>query len=259
MNFKPFVMIAALLGLSAPALAQDYGYYDRYERPQRAERYVRDDGRYVEYVVPRYNRREPIYELGQTYQPPRVYVVPGEGGSYYRNERPNYVRPVEPRASRAAAPKKAMRRELPEEFRKQTVAYDGKEAPGTIVIDTTKRYLYLVQKNGTALRYGVGVGRDGFSWTGVHKVTAKKEWPNWYPPAEMRQRRPDLPKMMEGGPDNPLGARAMYLGSTLYRIHGSNEPWTIGQAVSSGCFRMTNDDVEDLYEHVSVGAKVIVL
>jgi lipoprotein-anchoring transpeptidase ErfK/SrfK len=257
MNFKPFVMFAALLGLSAPALAQGYDY-DRYDRPSRAERYVRDDGPYVEYVVPRYSRREPLYELGQTYQPPRVYVVPGEYG-YDRRDRPAYVRPAEPRASRAEAPKKAMRRELPEEFRKQTVAYDGNEAPGTIVIDTSKRYLFLVQENGTALRYGVGVGRDGFSWTGVHKVTAKKEWPAWYPPAEMRQRRPELPKMMEGGPNNPLGARAMYLGSTLYRIHGSNEPWTIGQAVSSGCFRMTNDDVQDLYEHVSVDAKVIVL
>jgi lipoprotein-anchoring transpeptidase ErfK/SrfK len=256
MNFKPFVMFAALLGLSAPALAQDYGYYDRYERPQRSERYVRDSGPYVEYVVPRYSRREPLYELGQTYQPPRVYEVPGNGG--YIRERPAYVRPAEPRSSETRKVKQ-MRREVPEEFRKQTVAYDGKEAPGTVVIDTNKRYLYLVQENGTALRYGVGVGRDGFSWTGVHKVTAKKEWPSWYPPAEMRQRRPELPKMMEGGPDNPLGARAMYLGSTLYRIHGSNEPWTIGQAVSSGCFRMTNEDVEDLYQYVSVGAKVIVL
>jgi lipoprotein-anchoring transpeptidase ErfK/SrfK len=109
------------------------------------------------------------------------------------------------------------------------------------------------------LRYGVGVGRDGFSWTGTHQISDKKEWPSWHPPAEMRQRRPDLPEMMEGGPENPLGARALYLGSTLYRIHGSNEPWTIGQAVSSGCFRMTNDDVEDLYERVPVGATVKVL
>src|SRR5690606_13044434 len=151
------------------------------------------------------------------------------------------------------------RRAIPSEFRKQTVDYTGPEAPGTVVIDTQSRHLYLVQEGGTAIRYGVGVGRDGFQWTGTHKVTAKKEWPDWRPPKEMLARRPDLPEHMPGGPDNPLGARALYLGSTLYRIHGSNEPWTIGQAVSSGCFRMTNEDVEDLYARVGVGATVKVL
>ena len=140
-----------------------------------------------------------------------------------------------------------------------TVMYNGNYAPGTIVVNTAERRLYLVLGNGQALRYGIGVGRDGFRWGGVHKITAKKEWPEWTPPSQMIARRPDLPRHMEGGPDNPLGARAMYLGSTLYRIHGSNEPETIGQAVSSGCFRMTNDDVTDLYGRVSVGTTVVVL
>lgn len=141
---------------------------------------------------------------------------------------------------------------------REEVSYDGRHAPGTIVVDTSKRYLYLVLKDKRAIRYGIGVGRDGFRWSGVHRVTAKKEWPSWTPPAQMLRRRPDLPRFMKGGPDNPLGARALYLGSTLYRIHGSNEPETIGQAVSSGCFRMVNDDVIDLYNRVNVGATVIV-
>mgnify|MGYP002682543054 CR=1 FL=1 len=139
-----------------------------------------------------------------------------------------------------------------------TVNFNGNYAPGTIFIRTSERRLYLVLANGQALRYGIGVGRDGFRWTGTHRITAKKEWPSWTPPSQMLARRPDLPRHMAGGVDNPLGARAMYLGSTLYRIHGSNEPETIGQAVSSGCFRMTNDDVTDLYSRVGVGTTVIV-
>ena len=139
-----------------------------------------------------------------------------------------------------------------------TVNFEGAYAPGTIVVDTKERRLYLVQDGGRAMRYGIGVGRDGMRWGGVHKISAKKEWPDWTPPSQMLARRPDLPRHMKGGPDNPLGARAMYLGSTLYRIHGSNEPETIGQAVSSGCFRMVNDDVIDLYSRVQVGATVIV-
>ncbi|MBN9583050.1 MAG: L,D-transpeptidase family protein [Afipia sp.] len=138
------------------------------------------------------------------------------------------------------------------------VNFQSNYAPGTIVVDTRERRLYLVTGDGQAIRYGIGVGRDGFRWGGVHRVTAKKEWPGWTPPAQMLRRRPDLPRYMEGGPENPLGARALYLGSTLYRIHGSNEPETIGQAVSSGCFRMVNDDVIDLYNRVQVGAKVVV-
>jgi lipoprotein-anchoring transpeptidase ErfK/SrfK len=131
-------------------------------------------------------------------------------------------------------------------------------APGSIYISTAERRLYLILPNGEALRYGIGVGRDGFRWTGTHRVSAKKEWPSWTPPAQMRARRPDLPRFMAGGIENPLGARAIYLGSTLYRIHGSNEPETIGHAVSSGCFRMTNEDVTDLYSRVSIGTTVVV-
>jgi lipoprotein-anchoring transpeptidase ErfK/SrfK len=141
---------------------------------------------------------------------------------------------------------------------RQTVNFAGGYAPGTIYINTAERRLYLVLGNGQAIRYGIGVGRDGFRWSGTHRITAKKEWPSWTPPAQMLRRRPDLPRHMVGGVDNPLGARAMYLGSTLYRIHGSNEPETIGQAVSSGCFRMTNEDVTDLYSRVPVGTTVIV-
>jgi lipoprotein-anchoring transpeptidase ErfK/SrfK len=139
-----------------------------------------------------------------------------------------------------------------------TVNFNSEYPPGTIVVNTAERRLYLVLPNGEALRYGIGVGRDGFRWGGVHRITAKKEWPSWTPPSDMLRRRPDLPRHMAGGIDNPLGARAMYLGSTLYRIHGSNEPETIGQAVSSGCFRLTNEDVTDLYNRVSVGATVVV-
>ena len=149
--------------------------------------------------------------------------------------------------------------ELPPEYQKQMVLYRTTEPPGTIIISTAERYLYLVQGNGRAMRYGIGVGRPGFSWAGMKTITRKAEWPSWTPPAEMLQRRPDLPRHMEGGPDNPLGARALYLGSTLYRIHGTTEPWSIGQNVSSGCIRMTNADVIDLYERVKLNRKVVVL
>ena len=144
-------------------------------------------------------------------------------------------------------------------YEKQEVDYHGGEGAGTIVIDTPNKFLFLVEGGGRALRYGIGVGRPGYTWSGVKTITAKREWPDWTPPAEMIARRPDLPRHMEGGPENPLGARAMYLGSTLYRIHGSNEPWTIGTNVSSGCIRMRNEDVIDLYGRVNVGTRVIVL
>lgn len=144
-------------------------------------------------------------------------------------------------------------------IQREEVAFAGSYAPGTIVVSTAERRLYFVLPDGEAIRYGVGVGRPGFTWSGVKSVTAKREWPSWTPPAAMIARRPDLPRYMAGGVENPLGARAMYIGSTEYRIHGSNEPDTIGQAVSSGCIRMTNDDVTDLYERVKVGAKVVVL
>lgn len=204
------------------------------------------------------------YERYERYDGPRVLY-----GREYRRYDYDYDEPYETREPEvtprrlagppSAAGSGAVRRTVDPRFARTTVAYQGRESAGSIVIDTRARYLYLVQGDGTAIRYGVGVGREGFSWKGVEKISAKKEWPDWRPPAEMRQRRPELPVMMAGGPDNPLGARALYLGNTLYRIHGSNEPWTIGQAVSSGCIRMTNEDVTDLYERVGVGTSVKVI
>ncbi len=141
---------------------------------------------------------------------------------------------------------------------KSIVDYDGKYSPGTIVVETSERRLYFVLDDGKAVKYGIGVGRDGFRWSGTHRITRKAEWPGWTPPPQMRKRVPGLPAYMPGGPENPLGARALYIGSTLYRVHGTSEPWTIGQAVSSGCIRLTNDDVADLYERVKVGARVVV-
>jgi lipoprotein-anchoring transpeptidase ErfK/SrfK len=145
------------------------------------------------------------------------------------------------------------------QFRRQEVDYTGREAPGTIVVDTPDRFLFLVEPHGKALRYGIGVGRPGFEWSGVKRISRKSEWPDWAPPAQMMLRRPDLPRHMAGGPDNPLGARALYLGSSLYRIHGTNEPSTIGHNVSSGCIRMMNEDVIDLYDRVPIGTTVVVL
>ncbi len=159
----------------------------------------------------------------------------------------------------AASPENADDRPLASPIPRETVSYSASYAPGTIIISTRERRLYFVLPGGQALRYGVGVGRPGFTWAGVTHVARKREWPDWTPPSQMLKRRPDLPRHMEGGIDNPLGARAMYLAGTLYRIHGSNEPDTIGQAVSSGCIRMTNDDVTDLYERAKVGATVVVL
>jgi lipoprotein-anchoring transpeptidase ErfK/SrfK len=143
-------------------------------------------------------------------------------------------------------------------IKRQIVDYASNLKPGTIVIETSERRLYFVLEGDKAIKYGIGVGRDGFRWSGTHRITRTAEWPGWTPPAAMRRRVPDLPAYMPGGPNNPLGARALYIGSTLYRIHGTSEPWTIGQAVSSGCIRMTNEDVIDLYERVRIGAKVIV-
>jgi lipoprotein-anchoring transpeptidase ErfK/SrfK len=156
-----------------------------------------------------------------------------------------------------------IRGQIEPQFLPQTVGYDTKEKAGTIIIDTNNRFLYLVTGNGQARRYGVGVGKPGFEWAGEHRVTRKAEWPDWTPPSEMISREAAkghyLPARMEGGPENPLGARAMYLGSTLYRIHGTNAPWSIGSAVSSGCIRMRNEDVTDLYERVNIGTKVVVM
>ncbi len=144
-------------------------------------------------------------------------------------------------------------------FMRQEVGYNGDEKPGTVIVDTPDRFLFLVEDGGKAMRYGIGVGRPGFTWSGVKSITAMKKWPDWTPPPEMIARQPGIPHFMAGGLGNPLGARALYLGSTLYRIHGSNEPWTIGQNVSSGCIRMRNEDVEDLYNRVHIGTKVVII
>jgi len=178
--------------------------------------------------------------------PPQVYAPPGA--------QPGYIGAV------AAYPGVQQPADgVDPRFLRQEVDYGGKEPPGTLVIDTPDYFLYLVEPGGKAMRYGIGVGRPGFTWAGVHKVSAKKEWPDWVPPEEMLERQPGLPHFMSGGPNNPLGARAIYIGSTLYRIHGSNEPWTIGHQVSSGCIRLRNEDVIDLYSRVKIGATVVVL
>jgi lipoprotein-anchoring transpeptidase ErfK/SrfK len=189
------------------------------------------------YQQPMYQQQPDYY--GRSMMPP---MDPQQGGMYRQED--------------AAEP---VQRAIDPRYNKQVVDYHGKEDAGTIVIDTPNKFLYLVQGDGKALRYGVGVGRPGFTWSGTKTISAKKEWPAWTPPPEMLARRPDLPRHMVGGPENPLGARAMYLGSTLYRIHGSNEPWTIGTNVSSGCIRMRNDDVIDLYGRVGVGTRVVVM
>ena len=148
--------------------------------------------------------------------------------------------------------------QLPPQFQRQVVFFRTAEAPGTIIVDTPSRYLYLVQGNSRALRYGIGVGREGFQWSGLVNVTRKQEWPDWTPPPEMIQRQPYLPRFMAGGPGNPMGARALYLGTTVYRLHGTNAPETIGSAVSSGCFRLVNPDIIDLYDRVPIGTKVVI-
>jgi lipoprotein-anchoring transpeptidase ErfK/SrfK len=184
------------------------------------------------------------YQTQPSYEPRRT-LLPPMGNEQAMRRQEDVSEPARP----AFDPK----------YEKQLVDYQGHESAGTIVVDTPNKFLFLVQGGGKAMRYGIGVGRPGFTWSGVKQISAKKEWPAWTPPPEMLARRPDLPRHMEGGPQNPLGARAMYLGSSLYRIHGSNEPWTIGTNVSSGCIRMRNEDVIDLYGRVNVGARVVVI
>jgi lipoprotein-anchoring transpeptidase ErfK/SrfK len=156
-------------------------------------------------------------------------------------------------------PEQGPAKELPAQFRRQLVDYNSSEPAGTIIIDTPHTYLYLVLGKGKALRYGIGVGREGFTWSGTERVSRVSEWPDWHPPKEMIERQPYLPRFMAGGDGNPLGARALYLGNTVYRIHGTNQPSTIGSFVSSGCIRLTNGDIEDLYSRVNVGTRVVVL
>jgi lipoprotein-anchoring transpeptidase ErfK/SrfK len=200
---------------------------------------------------PRY--QQPVYQPQPSYYPPQPQ--PAQQGYPQEPYQQAYPQQAYPQAE----PAYDQQRPFDPKYEKQEVEYHGKESPGTIVIDTPNKFLFLIEGNGRALRYGIGVGRPGFAWSGVKTISAKREWPDWTPPPEMLARRPDLPRHMAGGPENPLGARAMYLGSSLYRIHGSNEPWTIGTNVSSGCIRMRNQDVIDLYDRVNVGTKVVVL
>lgn len=234
-----FLALSFVSAISMPALAND-----RYrERPP---------------VVVSPDLTAPwVMQLGGAQARPVVYPQ--------RPARPSFFQsPVaQPRAQAVAARAADPRLRIAPQFLPQMVQYQGKEAPGTIVIDTPNRFLYLVMADGKARRYGVGVGKPGFEWAGTHRITRKNEWPTWTPPKEMITREAAkghyLPTFMEGGPANPMGARAMYLGSTLYRIHGTNQPWTIGSNNSSGCIRMRNEDVTDLYERVNVGTTVIVI
>ena len=205
-------------------------------------------GGFIEFLVTGQSR-----PAAQPYPTPQPYLV----AQPYPVARP--AAPATQTVALAEPEAREVEAAPPEEFRRQEVDYSGDQRPGTIIIDTPNKFLFLVLPNGRAIRYGVGVGRPGFEWAGVKSVTRKAEWPGWTPPAEMMLRRPDLPSHMDGGPGNPLGARALYLGSSMYRIHGTNEPSTIGQNVSSGCIRMMNQDVIDLYDRVHVGAKVIVM
>ena len=188
------------------------------------------------------------------------FILTGQAGGSRPAPQAAPTAPANPVVASLAGPEPARLEALPsEEYLRREVDYSGPERPGTIVIDTPDKFLFLVLPHGRAMRYGIGVGRPGFEWAGVKTITRKAEWPGWTPPPEMLLRRPDLPRHMDGGPGNPLGARALYLGSSMYRIHGTNEPSTIGQNVSSGCIRMMNEDVIDLYDRVRVGAKVIVI
>jgi lipoprotein-anchoring transpeptidase ErfK/SrfK len=178
---------------------------------------------------------------------------------------PNLFGPPAGMSVISGAPRNALTLRMPRrvhldpKFMRQVVPYASNEAPGTLIVNTGEHFLYLVLGGGKAMRYGIGTAKTGFEWSGTHRITNKREWPDWTPPKEMLARRPDIPTHMEGGINNPLGARALYIGSTLYRIHGTTEPWTIGGDVSSGCIRLVNDDIIDLYGRVKIGAKVIVL
>jgi len=248
---KPLVLAAAMLGILSTAALAD----DRYaSRPP---------------VVLSPDLTAPwINQLGGGSVRPVVYqrpVVVQQRGLFQQRrtviQRAPQSAPQTVSAVRPGIP--VIRGQVEPQFLPQIVDYDTKERPGTLIIDTNNRFLYLVMDGGKARRYGVGVGKPGFEWAGAHKITRKSEWPDWTPPSEMVSREAAkghyLPARMDGGPENPLGARAMYLGSTLYRIHGTNAPWTIGSAVSSGCIRMRNEDVVDLYDRVNVGTRVIVM
>lgn len=222
----------------------------------------------VDVYIPNPDPQPPVYWSQGTEPPPAQQGVDYGGGFLQYLLTGTERRPLRPRLPRALPSRGAAYGALAGEavqaavdpiYQRQIVAYDGPASPGTIVVDTTSKFLYLVEGNRRAMRYGIGVGRPGFLWHGTKTITRKAEWPDWTPPSEMIGRRPDLPRHMEGGIANPLGARAMYLGSSLYRIHGTNEPNTIGTNVSSGCIRLLNEDVADLYARVRVGTRVVVL
>jgi lipoprotein-anchoring transpeptidase ErfK/SrfK len=202
------------------------------------------------------------------FQRPPAAIDPGSDDVTGTVRTPTYAPPPAAAPNRDAViaalppedrPETGPHKELPPQFRRQLVDFVTKEPAGTIIIDTPNTYLYFVLGNGKAMRYGVGVGREGFTWSGSERISRMKEWPDWFPPKEMIERQPYLPRFMAGGDTNPLGARAMYLGNTVYRIHGTNQPSTIGTFVSSGCIRLTNDDVADLYNRATVGTRVVVL
>ena len=237
--------LAALLFTGSAALAQTPRMVMAAPPPPRMQSEL--GGGFIEFLFGAHNVSGP----SQTYAPPpAVYGPPPSRQRSYAD-----LAPAESMPQQRHTP--AYRTDP--QFLRQEVDYHGKQAPGTIVVDTPHHFLYLVEADGKAMRYGIGVARKGFSWSGVHKVTAKREWPDWIPPKEMLARQPYLPHRMTGGPNNPLGARALYIGHTLYRIHGSNEPWTIGHNVSSGCIRMRNADIIDLYKRVKVGTEVVVI
>ncbi|RLQ87255.1 L,D-transpeptidase [Notoacmeibacter ruber] len=264
--FKSFRLSALIASLALAATLQSGGAYA--QQPVKVSRAVaepwimqlqpralpgRSAGRARGYVMrPAPSRRAlPVpTRRAAPRQPDRLY------------ERQTALAVPAQRSSIAAASVPPAKRAMDPRYLPQIVDYPGSQAPGTIEINTSNRFLYLVMSGGKAKRYGVGVSKPGFEWSGTHKISRKKEWPEWRPPAEMiareRKKGRELPVWMAGGPSNPLGARALYLGSTLYRIHGTNAPWTIGQNVSSGCIRMRNEDVVDLYTKVGVGTKVVV-
>ena len=285
-SMKPSLWATALTSLIAgaawglPAAAQNYPTYGQppvYASPPYPGAPADDDDVIVPGPRPDpyvYGSRSDLPQPGAPYGT----LPPASAGTHEArqvpygaapDEGPTGMRPpagVVPRDDQSVAglppedqPESGEAKALPPQFRRQIVDYPTREQPGTIIIDTPNTYLYLVLGQGKALRYGIGVGREGFTWSGNERISRMSEWPDWFPPVEMIQRQPYLPRMMAGGPGNPLGARALYLGSSLYRIHGTNQPSTIGQTVSSGCIRLTNEDIADLYGRVTVGTKVVVL
>jgi lipoprotein-anchoring transpeptidase ErfK/SrfK len=275
------VLPAAAAFLSAPAQAQSYNAgLPADQSPAVSERPLPPRGNwfYGDDNAQAARGSQQAQQYGQGRAPNRGQLYPNEQADAAALPRPGFAIPnvIRPPAAIGAAPQAAppaatsalppedqpeqgQPKELPSNLRRQLVNFTTKEPAGTIIIDTQDTYLYLVLGKGKALRYGIGVGREGFTWSGTERVSKMKEWPDWFPPPEMIERQPYLPRMMAGGPGNPLGARALYLGHTLYRIHGTNQPSTIGKFVSSGCIRLLNKDIEDLYSRVQVGSRVVVL